>query len=202
MKKKFATGILVLLVAVMGTPSLWAQQQGNVVEKSLEDAFLGANPEKANAPALSTADGGRTPVPGPAPAKQALSDGQRLEKLMGVTASKGMKGLEALRGPARAFVIAVYDTGTPVVSKASRIAWDKISGVVTSNGNQPEIIATSPGNIFEVNGSSYVLSEGENGIALTFVTNARKNTILIGTVEGAFITADGYVCRVKRYEEG
>lgn len=202
MKKKIATGILVLLVAVMGAPSLWAQQQGNVVEKSLEDAFLGANPEKTNTPAASKADEGRAAVSTATPAKPVLSDGQRLERLMGVTASKCIKGLETLKGPARAFVVAAYSTGTPVVSKAARIAWEKISGVVTSNGNQPEIIATSPGDIFEVNGSSYMLSEGENGIVLTFVTNARKNTILIGTVEGAFITADGYVCRVKRYEEG
>jgi len=202
MKKKFATGILVLLVAVMGAPSLWAQQQGNVVEKSLEDAFLGANPEKANATAVSPSDGVRAAVSTATPAKPVLSDGQRLERLMGVTASKSVKGLEALKGPARPFVVAAFSTGAPVVSKAARIAWDKISGVVTSNDNQPEIIATLPGNIFEVNGSSYMLSEGENGILLTFVTNARKNTILIGTVEGAFITADGYVCRVKRYEEG
>jgi len=202
MKKNIVIGVFVLLMGIMNFPSLWAQQN-NVVEQSLEDAFLGANPEKAKTAAGEVDGKKKAAVASAVPAKQSvLTDDQRLERLMGVTASKSVKGLEALKGPARPFVVAAFSTGAPVVSKAARIAWDKISGVVTSNDNQPEIIATLPGNIFEVNGSSYMLSEGENGILLTFVTNARKNTILIGTVEGAFITADGYVCRVKRYEEG
>jgi len=198
MKKEFVSCALVFLITVVGGSSWAQQQQMNVsaAQQSLEDAFLGANPEKIKETR------GKTVSKEPVPPKPILTEAQRLERLMGVTASKGVKGADALKGPARAFVIAAYNTGTPVVSKASRISWEKISGVVTAGNNQPEIIVTSPGGVFDINGSSYILSESEQGIALTFVTNSRKSTVVIGTMEGTFITADGYVCRVKRNEEG
>jgi len=199
MKKELVSCVLVFLIAATGGSS-WAQQQqvnASVAQQSLEDAFLGANPEKIKETREKTVPKELAPPP-----KPVLTETQKLERLMGVTASKGIKGTDALKGPARAFVIAAYSTGTPVVSKASRISWEKISGVVTAGNNQPEIIVTSPGGVFDINGSSYILSETEQGIALTFVTNSRKSTVVIGTMEGTFITADGYVCRVKRNEEG
>lgn len=191
-----AIAVLFLLVLL---PS-WSpaeEKKPNVIEQSLEDAFLGANPEKVKAARekemeLAALESQR---------RAKLSDSERLGTLMDDTRIKIVKNAEALKNGPRPYIIAVYSTGTAVSPKPSRIAWEKINGVVTA-GEAPQVVVSSPGSVFEINGSSYILTEAENGISLTFVTNGRKNTIVVGTTEGTFITADGYVCRVKRYQEG
>lgn len=211
MKNKLVIYALSLLI-IAGGGVLYAQQQpAQTAEQSLEEAFLGANPDKTvEKPATVTIPATEV-VGAPTTAQQAapsqpsqektiINEAQRIEKLMGVGMAKSVKGMETLKSHSRPFVVAAYNTKAQVVMKASRIAWEKISSVVTSSDSMPEIIITAPNNIFEVNGSSYILLETEQGMALTFVSNSRKMTVLIGITEGAFITSDGYVCRVKRYE--
>lgn len=194
-----ATVLLFVLASVF--PAGWSLAQEktvNIIEESLEDAFLGANPEK-----VRTDRGKGTGVTAMESRRDTRpSDIERLGILMDDTRIKVVRNAGALKkaGPGP-YVVAVYRTGAAISPKPSRIAWEKITGVVAA-GEAPEVVVSSPGSIFDINGNSYILSETEEGIALGFVTNGRKSSILIGTTEGSFITADGYVCRVKRYREG
>ena len=201
MRKSFAGRaivILSLLVLALFPAVLMAQEKKpNDIGQSLEDAFLGANPEKVKAAREKAAETAALE----SQKRARLSDSERLGALKDDARIKVVRNAEALKSGNRPYIIAVYNTRTAVSPKPSRIAWEKISGVVAA-GDAPEAVVSSPGSVFDINGSSYILAEAENGIVLTFVSSGRKNTIVIGTMEGSFITADGYVCRVKRYQEG
>jgi|GEM_PF-4932851 len=171
------------------------------ISSELEEAFLDKPQgvmKKGRVP-QGTASGGK---------ERSIATGEewqvRLAAILDMPAVPLPEGfnLKLLEAPGEKFIITVFDTGEEhMVQRAKQIAWLKVRALF-AGGVVPLLhIVPATGGTFSAGRAFYTIASGGNGFNVFHIPqrSARKGSLVFSGDEGAFLTPDGFVCRIKRY---
>lgn len=171
------------------------------MSSELEDAFLdkpqAVKSESRIAP--GTASGGE---------KRSLTEGEkwqaRLAAFLDIPSVPSPEGLnlKLLGAPGAKFIVAVFDTGEEhVVHRAKQIAWPRVRALF-AGGSTPFLhIVPAAGGTFSAGTTFYTIMSDKDGFNVFYIPqkSARKVALIFSGEEGAFLTPEGFVCRIKRH---
>jgi hypothetical protein len=171
------------------------------VSSELEDAFLDkpqtVKSESRIAP--GTASGGE---------ERSLTEGEkwqaRLAAFLDIPAVPPPDGLnlKLLEAPSAKFIVAVFDTGEEhVVHRAKQIVWPRVR-MLFAGGPTPFLhIVPAAGGTFSAGRAFYTIMSEKDGFSVFYIPqkSTRKVALAFSGEEGAFLTPDGFVCRIKRH---
>ena len=198
-----AAGIFLQAFTVYGqTPSI----QGMFLE--LEDAFLD-RPK-----AIKEQKGGVSQVPGGTMSdgtgikEGAFTDGKkwqaRLETILDIPKAPSPKGieLEMLKAPGSKFLVAVYDSKEEdVVHKTRQIIWPRVKMLFTGASIPLVHVIPVSGGTFSAGRTFYTIMNETDGFTVFYIPRglARKASLKFSGGEGALLTPEGFVCRIRRH---
>ncbi len=171
------------------------------MSSELEDAFL--DKPQAGKSEGRIAPGIVSPVE-----KPALIDGEKWRRRLAaildipdVPLPEGLN-LKLLEAPGARFIIAVFDTGEEhVVHRAKQIAWPRVRALF-ARGTVPLLhVVPATGGTFSAGRTFYTIMSDEDNFSVFYIPqrSARKVSLTFPGEEGAFLTPDGFVCRIKRH---
>jgi len=176
------------------------------MSSELEEAFLD-KPRIVKGQDGPVAPGGATSG-GAVEKKSPLTEGEkwqaRLATIFDMPAAPLPEGLnlKMLEAPGTKFIIAVFDTGEEgVVHKARQIAWPRVR-TLFGGGAMPFIhIVPVSGGTFSAGRTFYTIMNERDGFNVLYIPQkaAKKVSLVFSGTEGALLTPDGFVCRIKRY---
>lgn len=198
-----AAGICLLTFTAYGqTPSM----QGMSLE--LEDAFLDKpkviKEQRGGVPQVPV----RTMPDGTGTKEGVFTDGEkwqaRLETVLDIPKAPLPKGIELdmLKAPGSKFLVAVYDSEEEdVVRKTRQIIWSRARMLFT--GAVIPLVHVMPvsGGTFSAGRTFFTIMNEADGFAVFYKPHgsARKGSLTFSGGEGAFLTPEGFVCRIRRY---
>lgn len=171
------------------------------ISSELEEAFLEKRQAVMNKGRVppGTASGGK---------ERSITTGEewqaRLAAILDMPAAPLPEGLnlKLLEAPGERFIVTVFDTGEDhVVQRAKQIAWLKVRALF-SGGAVPLLhIVPATGGAFSAGRTFYTIASGRDGFNVFHIPqrSARKVSLAFSGDEGAFLTPDGFVCRIKRH---
>lgn len=170
------------------------------MSSELEDAFLDKpKAVKSEGPIVAkTIPGGEKRSPTEGEKWQA-----RLAAVLDIPAAPPPEGLnlKLLETPGPRFIIAVFDTGEErVVHRARKITWPRVR-TLFAGGTMPFLhMVPATGGTFSTGKTFYTIMSDRDGFNVSYIPqrSTRKVLLAFSGDEGAFLTPDGFVCRIKR----
>jgi len=167
----------------------------------LEDAFL-------DKPKVIKSD--REIAHGAAPGGQtrSLTESEqwqaRLAAILDIPAAPPPEGLnlKLLEAPGARFIVAVFDTGEEgIVHRAKQIAWPGVRALFAGEPMPFLHIVPATGGTFGAGRTFYTIMSDGDGFNVFYIPqrSTRKVSLTFSGGEGAFLTPDGFVCRIRRY---
>lgn len=171
------------------------------MSSELEDAFLD-KPQTVKSESRidpRTASGGE---------ERSLTEGEkwqaRLAVFLDIPAVPPPDGhnLKLLEAPGTRFIVAVFDTGEErVVHRAKQIIWPRVRMLFAGGSTAFLHIVPAAGGTFSAGRTFYTIMSDKDGFSVFYIPqkSARKVALTFSGEEGAFLTPDGFVCRIKRH---
>lgn len=128
----------------------------------------------------------------------------KLETILDIPKAPLLDGLilKMLCAPGSRYIAAVYNTGEEnVVRKVKQINWPMVRMLF---GKDPALaihVVPASGGTFSAGSTFYTITNEPDGFSILYMPQRSVKKVAVTFIgnEGAFLTPDGYVCRVRKH---